>query len=114
MRTLLVCYDLINATEDQYHALHQAISLIGIAERVQLSVWTVQTSKSVVQVRDILKLHIRQRDRLFVCEFSAYASINTPPGAVTQIARAFGLPKMPLSPKLPSLNQPINPLRRKI
>jgi len=115
MKTIQVCYDLKNASEDQYLKIKGAIKFLGKAEHIQYSVWIVSTNMSVEQVRDRLRIHLKPNDSLFVSEITSFASQNAPVNATNLIRRTWSQPKLVINtrlPILPSRNQPINPLRK--
>lgn len=91
MKTLLVCYDLKNGNEEQYKKLIETIQLMGTAKHLQYSVWTLQTSKTVYQVRNSLLSIVNPTDSIFVCEISSFSYHNIPMEVV-------GLISNPLKP----------------
>jgi CRISPR-associated endonuclease Cas2 len=115
MKTLLVCYDLKNANEEQYQRVKSAIKSLGVAEHTQYSVWVLQTTKTDVQVRDHLRLFIKPNDSLLVCGINSFASYDVPINATNLISRSLQSPRLEINKlKSPLLQTKIiNPLHLK-
>ena len=72
MPAYLISYDL--RKQKNYEQLYEAIRSYGTWARINESVWAVVSSKTTVQVRDHLRMHIDGDDRLFVMRSSGDAA----------------------------------------
>ena len=75
MALFFVTYDLDKPGQN-YQNLWDELESLG-AKRLQDSVWGLQSSKSPVGLRDLLKGHIDSNDRLLVIENGGWASWNS-------------------------------------
>lgn len=76
MAVRIVTYDLKVKNQDNTE-LREAIEEGYESFHLQESVWLIDTSKSSISVRDDLKRHLRQGDKLFVARIGkSWASYN--------------------------------------
>jgi CRISPR/Cas system-associated endoribonuclease Cas2 len=75
MGLFFVAYDLDKPGQN-YQNLWDELESLG-AQRLQDSVWGLQSSKTAVALRDTLKGHIDSNDRLLVVENGGWASWNS-------------------------------------
>lgn len=74
MTVRAINYDLKNGDMDDYQDLFVAIKSLGSVHHAQGSFWLVKTDKTSVQIRDLLKGHLKQGDKLMVSAFDNWAS----------------------------------------
>ncbi len=79
MRTIQIHY-LLKSPGGDYASLEEYIKSLGSWAHVRESVWFVRTSRSVSEVRDALKGHLRTNDRVLVLDVTSdsWASSNIP------------------------------------
>jgi len=73
MTTYLISYDLPEPERD-YAALEKAIQAYGIFCHLQNSVWLISTEENATAIRDSLKQHLDENDKLFIVKTTAPAS----------------------------------------
>lgn len=72
MALFYVAYDLDRPGQD-YPELWEELESLG-AQRVQESVWVLKSNKKTVELRDTLKRHIDQNDRILIIKSSFWAA----------------------------------------
>lgn len=73
--TYLITYDLFEPSQN-YTSLTNAIRSYGIWAKLGYSCWAIKGNYSIDKLRDDLAQHIDKNDRLFVCAFTDWASLN--------------------------------------
>jgi hypothetical protein len=67
----LITYDLLRPGKD-YSSLTKELTRLG-ARRILLSVWTMTSASSAVQIRDHLARFVDANDRIWVSTYGAWA-----------------------------------------
>jgi len=80
MTRYLITYDL-NQPNQEYEDLYDAIKSYASYVHAMDSVWFIDTSDSVSDIRDNLKSYTSSNDELFISKISAWASNNVDPDA---------------------------------
>ena len=62
----LITYDLLDPGQD-YSELYEAIQSFGDARHGMQNVWFLESESSATEIRDDLKLHVDENDKIFVC-----------------------------------------------
>ncbi|MBL7544073.1 MAG: hypothetical protein JNL11_09660 [Bdellovibrionaceae bacterium] len=74
MPAFLITYDLTNKKPDDYQNLIDTIKTYGTWARVTESTWIVLSEEKASDIRDNLKQHMKQDDRLFVLKSGVAAA----------------------------------------
>ena len=75
MAKYIVSYDILNSSTNG-DAIREELERLG-AKRALLSQWAINTDMTAVQLRDHLKGHIDDDDRMLVNSLSGWASRKT-------------------------------------
>ena len=74
MAIFMIGYDLRPSTEENYDELFAALEVIGTGYWDCLaSTWLIMTDKTAAEIRDELKQHLKDDDRLLVMRYGAGA-----------------------------------------
>lgn len=72
--TYIISYDLKESDSDDYEKLFEYIKSYGTWAHITESLWAIQTDKSAVQIRDMLKAKVKKESALFVLKSGGEAA----------------------------------------